>query len=79
MLIVLSLMISTVTFAQSKEDVADMLKQFKEKGMFTDAQLAAAQEQLNKMSDDDLNNIKAKAANKMNDSDIQKKIKELEE
>lgn len=77
-LIILSLMISTVTFAQSKADMTKMLQEFKKNGMFSEAQLAAAQKQLDEMSDEDLDAIKSKAAESMNDPKVQEKIKELE-
>lgn len=76
-LIVLSLMLSSVAFGQSKAEMAQMLKQFKANGMFSAEQLKAAEAQLNKMSDSDLNALKAKAAQKMNDPAVQKKLQEM--
>ena len=76
-LIVLSLMLSSASFGQSKAEMAQMLKQFKANGMFSEEQLKAAEAQLNKMSDDDLNKLKAQAAQKMNDPEVQKKLQEM--
>lgn len=77
LVVVISLIISSMSFAQSKADMAKMLKQFKSNGMFTPEQIKAAEAELNKMSDDDLAKIKAKAAQKMNDPEVQKKLQEL--
>lgn len=77
-LMVLVLMFSTVAFSQSKADMQQMLKKFKEQGMFSEEQLKAAEAQLNQMSDKDLDALKAKAKAKMNDPEIQKKLQQIQ-
>lgn len=76
-LVILSLMFSTIAFGQSKADMKKMLDQFKAQGMFSEAQLAEAQKQLDAMDEEELDAIKAKAQEKLNDPEMMKQVQEL--
>jgi len=78
LLLVLGLMLtSTVSFAQSKADINNMLQKLKAKGMFTEKDIEAAQKQLNSMSDKDVDSLVKKGKQKLNDPKIKKQLEEL--
>ena len=77
LLLILGLMLtSTVSFAQSKADINNMLQKLKAKGMFTEKDIEAAQKQLNSMSDKDVDSLVKKGQEKLNDPEIKKKLEE---
>lgn len=77
-LLILGLMLtSTVSFAQSKADINNMLQKLKAKGMFSEKDIEAAQKQLNSMSDKDVDSLVKKGQQKLNDPEIKKKLEEL--
>ena len=77
LLLVLGLMLtSTVSFAQSKSDINDMLQKLKAKGMFSEKDIEAAEKQLNSMSDKDVDSLVKKGQQKLNDPEIKKKLEE---
>ena len=76
-LLILGLMLtSTVSFAQSKADINNMLQKLKAKGMFTEKDIEAAEKQLNSMSDKDVDSLVKKGQQKLNDPAIKKKLEE---
>lgn len=77
LLLVLGLMLtSTVSFAQSKADINNMLQKLKAKGMFTEKDIEAAEKQLNSMSDKDVDSLVKKGQEKLNDPKIKKQLEE---
>ena len=70
---------SGLSLAQSKQEVSDMLKQLKAKGVFSEEQVKAAEKQLNGMSDSQFNGMIQKGKQKINDPEIQKKLRELQQ
>ena len=77
LLLVLGLMLtSTVSFAQSKADINNMLQKLKSKGMFSEKDIEAAEKQLNSMSDKDVDSLVKKGQQKLNDPEIKKKLEE---
>jgi vacuolar-type H+-ATPase subunit I/STV1 len=67
---------STVSFAQSKADINNMLQKLKAKGMFSEKDIEAAEKQLNSMSDKDVDSLVKKGQQKLNDPEIKKKLEE---
>jgi len=77
LLLILGLMLtSTISFAQSKADINNMLQKLKAKGMFSEKDIEAAQKQLNSMSDKDVDSLVKKGQQKLNDPEIKKKLEE---
>jgi hypothetical protein len=77
LLLILGLMLtSTVSFAQSKADINNMLQKLKAKGMFSEKDIEAAEKQLNSMSDKDVDSLVKKGQQKLNDPEIKKKLEE---
>ena len=78
LLLILGLMLtSTISFAQSKSDINNMLQKLKAKGMFSEKDIEAAEKQLNSMSDKDVDSLVKKGQQKLNDPEIKKKLEEL--
>lgn len=66
-------------FAQTKEDINKMLEQMKSKGIFTEAQIKEAGTMLKKMDQKDMNKLIEAGKAQMNNPEIQKKLKELQQ
>lgn len=70
---------SSLSFSQSKAEVSGMLKQLKAKGVFSEEQVKAAEAQLNGMSESQFQGMIQKGKQKINDPEIQKKLRELQQ
>lgn len=71
-------LLTSLASAQSKKDISGMLDHLKEKGVFSEEQVQAAQEQLSEMNDQDIQKLIQDASKKMNDPKVQEKLRQLE-
>lgn len=61
-----------------KDQMNQMLSQLKEQGVFSEEDIKKAQQELNKMSDEDFKNLQDKAAEQMkNNPEILEKVNKL--
>lgn len=80
LLVTLSLLtFSTLSFAFTKAEINKQLAEMKAKGLFDEKAIEAAQKHLNGMSDSEIKSLSNKAKQKLNDPEIQKKLKELKQ
>ena len=77
-ILMITLVTSQFCFALDKAQVQGMLEQMKTAGVFSEADIKAAQEELNKMSDDDLKALEEKAKASASDPAVQEKLKQLQ-
>lgn len=73
------LLLPVVGYSQTKAEVAGMLGQLKAKGIFTDEQIKQAEAELKKMDEKDFKKLMEIGKQKINDPEIQKKLKELQQ
>jgi hypothetical protein len=77
-ILILISLFSVSLFAQSKADLNRMLGQLKAQGVFTEEQIEAAREQLQKMDQEDMDKLIEAGKAQMNDPEVQEKLKELQ-
>lgn len=76
-LLAAALITSPLVFSQDKAEINAVLEKLKAQGVFSESDVKAAQKQLNGMSDNEVNSLVKKGKEKINDPNIQKKLKEF--
>lgn len=77
LLALICLLFSFSSFAQSKEDINNMLDQMNKMGAFTPEQLAEAKKRLNNLSDKEVEAMAAQARKSAQDPMVQKRAQEI--
>lgn len=71
------LLLSFNGFTQERKDIEGILEQMESMGTFSPAQIKAAKERLNNLSDDELNSMVKKGHNAMRNPKLRKEAKEV--
>lgn len=76
-LIILLLVSSSMSFAQSKKEIAEMLNKLEKSGIVNAEERKAAESQLLEMDEKEMNSLIQEATKQLDNPDIQKRLKDL--
>jgi predicted Zn-dependent peptidase len=77
--ILCALLLAGNGYAQSREEIGQMLSHFEKSGLFSSEEVKQAQQFLSNLSDEEMDSLKEKAGTMMDDPEIHKKLQGLKD